>query len=254
MRVFALSDIHLDYEENRLWLSNLSDVDYQSDILILAGDISDETRLVEWCFVALRRKFLKVFFVPGNHDLWVSRNQGMTSFDKFRFLGQLAREHDICTEAHHFGPLSIVPLLGWYDYSFGSPSEQLLQTWVDFRACLWPDKMTAGDVTAHFLSLNQSTLPVQNEVVISFSHFVPRIDLMPDYIPAHYRYIYPVLGSIGLDRQARQLQARRHLHVYGHSHVNRGVTVENIEYTNNAFGYPSEQRISRKQLLCIYEQ
>ncbi|MEZ2221551.1 metallophosphoesterase [Rhizobium sp. RCC_161_2] len=254
MRVFAVSDVHLDYEENRLWLSNLSDVDYQSDILILAGDISDEIRLVEWCFIALRRKFLKVFFVPGNHDLWVTRNQGMTSFDKFRFLGQLAREHDICTEAHHFGPLSIVPLLGWYDYSFGSPGEQLLQTWVDFRACLWPDKMSAEDVTAHFLNLNQSVLSVQNEVVISFSHFVPRIDLMPDYIPAHYRYIYPVLGSIGLDRQARQLQASRHLHVYGHSHVNRGVTVENIEYTNNAFGYPSEQRISRKQLLCIYEQ
>lgn len=254
MRVFAVSDIHLDYEENRLWLSNLSDVDYRSDVLILAGDISDEIRLIEWCFILLQRKFLKVFFVPGNHDLWVHRTQGMTSFDKFRFLGQLAKEHQICTETHHYGPLSIVPLLGWYDYSFGSPSDQLLQSWVDFRACQWPDAMTAQDITAHFLNLNQSVLPVRNEVIISFSHFVPRIDLMPDYIPARYRYVYPVLGSAALDRQARQLQARRHLHVYGHSHVNRGVTVDNIEYTNNAFGYPSEQNISRKKLLCIYEQ
>jgi predicted phosphodiesterase len=254
MRVFAVSDVHLDYEENRLWLSNLSDLDYRSDVLILAGDISDEIKLIEWCFISLQRKFLKVFFVPGNHDLWVNRTQGMTSFDKFRFLGELAREHQICTGVHHYGPLSIVPLLGWYDYSFGLPSEQLLQTWVDFRACQWPDTMTAADITAHFLNLNQSVLSVQNDVVISFSHFVPRIDLMPDYIPARYRYVYPVLGSAGLDKQARQLHARRHLHVYGHSHVNRGVTVENIEYINNAFGYPSEQNISRKQLLCIYEQ
>jgi predicted phosphodiesterase len=254
MRVFAVSDVHLDYEENRLWLSSLSDLDYRSDVLILAGDISDEIKLIEWCFISLQSKFLKVFFVPGNHDLWVNRNQGMTSFDKFHFLMRLAKEHRICTEAYHHGPLSIVPLLGWYDFSFGLPSEQLLQTWVDFRACQWPDTMTAADITAHFLNLNQSVLSVQNDVVISFSHFVPRIDLMPDYIPARYRYVYPVLGSAGLDKQARQLHARRHLHVYGHSHVNRGVTVENIEYINNAFGYPSEQNISRKQLLCIYEQ
>ncbi|MBB3610659.1 metallophosphoesterase [Rhizobium sp. BK602] len=254
MRVFAVSDIHLDYEENRHWLLNLSDVDYRSDILILAGDISNETRLIEWCFISLQRKFLKVCFVPGNHDLWVSRNQGMTSFDKFRSLGQLAKEHQICTEAYHDGPLSIVPLLGWYDYSFGLPNEQLLRSWVDFRACLWPDKMSVADITAHFLRLNQPVLSVQNDVVISFSHFVPRIDLMPEQIPMRYRYVYPVLGSAALDRQIRQLQADRHLHVYGHSHVNRDVVIDSIEYTNNAFGYPSEQRISRKQLLCIYER
>lgn len=254
MRVFALSDIHLDYEENRLWLSNLSDADYRSDILILAGDISDETRLIEWCFSSLQRKFLNVFFVPGNHDLWVSRNQSMTSIEKFQVIGQLARDHRICMEAYHYGPLSIVPLLGWYDYSFGPPSEQLLQSWVDFHACRWPNDMAAADITRHFLDCNQPVLSVRNDVVISFSHFVPRIDLMPDYIPAHFRYIYPALGSAALDEQCRRLKARRRLHVYGHSHLNRGVVVDGIEYINNAFGYPSEQHISRKQLLCIYEQ
>lgn len=254
MRIFTVSDIHLDYEENRHWLSNLSDADYRSDILILAGDISNETRLIEWCFTLLQRKFLKVCFVPGNHDLWVGRDRSMTSFDKFRVLSELAKDHQICTEAYHNGPLSIVPLLGWYDFSFGSPSPQLLRSWVDFRACRWPDKMTVADITAHFLNLNQPVLSVQNEVVISFSHFVPRIDLMPEQIPARYRYVYPVLGSAALDRQIRQLQAHRHLHIYGHSHVNRDIVLDEIEYTNNAFGYPSEQNISRKQLLRIYEQ
>ncbi len=45
MRVFALSDIHIDYHENEQWLSRLSSMDYQEDILILAGDVTDNLRI-----------------------------------------------------------------------------------------------------------------------------------------------------------------------------------------------------------------
>ena len=46
-RVFALSDIHTDYEENANWVRALSVSDYQDDILILAGDISDLPEVIE---------------------------------------------------------------------------------------------------------------------------------------------------------------------------------------------------------------
>jgi predicted phosphodiesterase len=42
MRVFALSDLHIDYEVNAGWVKSLSSVDYLDDVLILAGDISDK--------------------------------------------------------------------------------------------------------------------------------------------------------------------------------------------------------------------
>lgn len=253
MRVFTTSDIHVDYEENRAWIANLSHEDYQSDLLILAGDISDDVRLVDWAFGELRRKFAGIFFVPGNHDLWVRRDTEMTSVDKFHHLLRLAQEHGVATQPFHHRTLSIVPLLGWYDYSFGRPGEQLLNSWLDFRACRWPSEMTAQEIAAYFLSLNRHVLSVENETIISFSHFLPRIDLMPSFVSEQFHFLYPALGSEVIDRQARLLKASRRLHVYGHSHLNRRVIIDHVEYINNAYGYPSEQSITRKDLLCIYQ-
>jgi predicted phosphodiesterase len=41
------------------------------------------------------------------------------------------------------------------------------------------------------------------------------------------------------------------IHIYGHSHVNRNIEVDDICYVNNAFAYPSEENISRKKLHCV---
>lgn len=253
MRVFATSDLHLDYDDNKRWLEHLSTTDYQSDILILAGDISDDITLLTWCFSVLQSKFQQVFFVPGNHDLWVRRSRDITSIDKFEMIRDLANEYNIRMTPHHYGSLSIVPLLSWYDYSFGLPCEKLLKAWMDFHVCDWPNNMQANDISHYFLSLNQPVLSVQNDVVISFSHFMPRIDLMPSGMPQRFKYLYPIMGSAALDEQIRTIQSTKHLHIYGHSHLNRQVVLEGIEYTNNAFGYPSESHISQKQLRQIYE-
>jgi hypothetical protein len=89
------------------------------------------------------------------------------------------------------------------------------------------------------------------DTVITYSHFLPRIDLMPDFIPCASRVLYPILGSSQLDPQLRRLNS--HIHVYGHSHVNRNVKIDGVSYINNAFGYPHETRITSKHLVCIHE-
>lgn len=251
MKVFAVSDVHIDYEENRAWLSALSTKDYQKDILILAGDVTDDHQLLEECFDELAGKFLKVLFVPGNHELWVSRNRALTSIEKFHQILSTANKYNIALEPYHINGLSIVPLLSWYDFSFSTPCKKLMDTWMDFRACVWPNNLSPLGVTQYFLEMNQVHLKITNQTTISFSHFLPRIDLMPHYIPESYRYLYPVLGTVLLEKQIRQL--RPDIHVYGHSHVNRQLTLDGTRYINNAFGYPSEGQISKKKLLCLYE-
>jgi hypothetical protein len=99
--------------------------------------------------------------------------------------------------------------------------------------------------------MNQPLSRPVNNTVISFSHFLPRIDVMPDFIPPQHRILYPVLGTDSLEQQIRQI--RSDIHVYGHSHVNRKIKIDGITYINNAYGYPSETRISAKRLLSIYE-
>lgn len=251
-RVFALSDIHVDYDINKQWLANLSTADYQDDLLILAGDISDSLQLLEWCLKTLAKRFRKVLFVPGNHDVWVIRDgHDKQSLDKFELVCRVVEDCDASMQTLHYGSLSIVPLLSWYDYSFGLPTQELLAMWMDFRACRWPESFSVSDITEYFLNLNEPALGACNDTLISFSHFLPRIDLMPHYIPQNKRFLYPVLGTRMLEKQIRALNPM--IHVYGHSHVNRNVTVDGISYINNAFGYPQETRITAKQLLCIHE-
>lgn len=283
MRVFALSDIHIDYSGNQAWIADLSRIDYQDDVLILAGDITDFLPKLEWCFQTLAACFRQVLFVPGNHDLWVMRDKVVPdSLQKFDLIRQIATDTGVAMQTWSHGSLTVVPLLGWYDYSFGVPGALLQEAWMDFRACNWPDGYDAAAITRHFVQLNLPNLvglPYQPSspnranvfnqhdaglfapsaiavpaappahMVISFSHFLPRIDVMPHYIPPDKRMVYPVLGSSLIEAQVRAIAPQ--IHVYGHSHVNRRILIDGVEYINNAFGYPNETRITAKQLLCI---
>lgn len=253
MRVFALSDLHVDYDVNARWVDAISMSDHQNDVLILAGDVSDSLSLLQWCLETLARRFRQVLFVPGNHDLWVIREtRPMDSLEKFDELSRIAAASGVSMHAFHAHGVAIVPLLGWYDYSFGEPSEDLQAVWMDYRACRWPPNFQAPDIAAHFTGLNATERSTDADTVITFSHYLPRIDLMPSYIPAEHRMLYPVLGATVLEDQLRRLDSS--IHVYGHSHVNRDVEIDGVAYVNNAFGYPQETRITSKRLQCVYER
>jgi predicted phosphodiesterase len=254
MRVFALSDIHIDYEVNAKWIAGLSAADYRDDVLILAGDITDTLRLLDWCLGTLVARFKRVLFVPGNHDLWVVREgREKTSLQKFQEVTAVVESSGASMNPFRERGVSIIPLLGWYDYSFGEPSEELKSMWMDYHACRWPSGMCEKEIAAHFAELNQKNKyeRVDGEKVITFSHFLPRIDVMPMFIPGAKRLLYPILGTTLLESQLRLLNPS--VHVYGHSHVNRNVKIDGVSYINNAFGYPSETWIASKRLLCIYE-
>lgn len=249
MRVLTVSDIHVDYRENWNFVSGVSASDHQDDILILAGDVSHDTRLLARTFRLLRHRFLEVLYVPGNHDLWVHQADASDSLCKFELVNTIARDCGICMTPFSYGDITIVPLAGWYDYSFGVPSAALTEIWADYRACIWPEGFSDDNVAAYFRSLNTFAPRHRAQTVITFSHFLPRIDLMPDFIPEKYRILFPVLGCAGLDEQIRHLNAR--IHIYGHSHLNHQLLKDGVQYINNAYGYPHENHISAKRLLCV---
>ncbi|PCJ23640.1 MAG: metallophosphoesterase [SAR86 cluster bacterium] len=252
MRVFAVSDIHVDYAENLQWVLQLSQQDYQQDILILAGDVSDDMALLEQVFESLQSKFMHLLFVPGNHELWVDKKEHVCSLEKFEAINSLCASRGVHTSLFESNDISFVPLLSWYDFSFGEPDRHLKRAWRDFRACSWPDNMQSSSAVAeYFHQQNIPLLETKNKTVISYSHFLPRIDVMSERIPQDRRRVYPVLGSEKLGLQVCQLNPD--IHVYGHSHVNQNIEIDSIRYVNNAFAYPSESRISRKQLHCVYE-
>ena len=64
-RIFAVSDLHIDYEENRKLVDGWSSMEYRNDVLIVAGDVTDNMTLLETTLKKLQTKFRQVFFVPG---------------------------------------------------------------------------------------------------------------------------------------------------------------------------------------------
>ncbi len=252
MRVFAISDIHIDFLENSRWFYGLSKTDYKEDILILAGDITNKTSSFIRAFVAIKKRFREVFYIPGNHDLWTNRKQNnRDSLENFRLINTIASNCGVKMEPGYFGSLSIVPLFAWYDYTFGKPTQEIQDIWMDYAACKWPEGYDDVSITHLFLSMNEPFLSIKNDHVISFSHFLPRIDLMPVYIPRNKRILFPVLGTELLEKQIRRLGPD--IHIYGHSHVNVRSRKDGIVYINNAYGYPSEKMICAKKLLKIFE-
>jgi hypothetical protein len=61
MRIFAVSDLHTDFAENRSRLRRLSSTCYLKDAVAVAGDIADDLEIIAWTLRTLRSKFAKVF-------------------------------------------------------------------------------------------------------------------------------------------------------------------------------------------------
>lgn len=247
MRLFALSDLHVDYAENDTWVRSLSRQDYRDDVLLLGGDLSSDLPRLEDCLQRLRERFDRVFFVPGNHDLWVRKGDGQDSLGRAERIGEIAQRSGVETRPARIKSLRIVPLLSWYDFSFGQPGEELRRRWADFRLCVWPAGMELGEVARYFHQQNTIEAPLPGETVISFSHFMPRPDALPERVVRQEYFLLPVLGSTALEDQVRVLKPR--YHVFGHSHLNSVRLLNGTTYLNNAFGYPAEHRFTRKALV-----
>ena len=70
-RIFVISDIHVDIPENLRLVESWSASDYRHDVLIVAGDVTDNMSLLKTVLQSLTEKFFKVCFVPGTLALLV---------------------------------------------------------------------------------------------------------------------------------------------------------------------------------------
>jgi hypothetical protein len=266
--VFALSDIHVDIKPNMAWLRTLATTDYADATLILAGDVSDNLDVLRAALSCLCNTFAHVFFVPGNHELWVRHRAFPDSLAKFRQILHLCDAMGVHTAPARVGSPNgthsvwIVPLFSWYmrpeegDGSLFVPKageDPSLQMWSDNYFVRWPamdEGITAAD---YFLRLNEAHVVKQYDApVISFSHFLPRTELIfstsaerqaagiVQTDPAPRFNFSRVAGCTGIEEQIRHLGSV--VHVYGHQHRNRDRVIDGVRYVSRCLGYPREQQ------------
>jgi predicted phosphohydrolase len=231
MRIFAISDLHTDFRDNRALLDRLSPTQYRGDALIVAGDLADRMEIVRETLDFLRGRFAEVFFVPGNHELWV-RGDTRTSVEKFFAVLALCDELGVRTRPAKVGDAWVVPLYGWYHESFDvgdTAAGESLEAWSDHYFCRWPAEIGRPD--EYFAALNARHLRRFEAPVITFSHFLPRRDLLPPVRYLGFRGLPRVAGSPLIEQQLRL--AGSSLHVFGHSHIMEDRVIDGVRYVQN---------------------
>lgn len=242
MRVFAVSDLHADFPDNFTLLKNISDSDFKDDVLIIAGDVADRLERISSTLSLMREKFKEIFYVPGNHELWV-RGESGNSIEKFHTILAVCQDIGVRTAPAGIGIFFIVPLFSWYEENYSREDipnlDAELKAWGDFRYCKWPDGMSS--VSDYMLSLNSTQVAPANSIVISFSHFLPREELLPPGDRLRFKGLPRVAICEGLERRIRRLGSSAH--VFGHSHINLNVVIDGVRYIQNALLYPRERNL-----------
>src|SRR5207302_935357 len=125
-KVFAVSDLHVGYPENRRIVDELRP-ESDADWLLLAGDVAELVADIEWALTVLRRRFDTVIWAPGNHELWTHPRDtvGHRGEARYEHLVQLCRRLGVLTPEDPYpvwdgagGPVTVAPLFVLYDYTF----------------------------------------------------------------------------------------------------------------------------------------
>lgn len=249
MRILAISDLHTDFAENWQLVRQIPESSHTDDILIVAGDIADRTEVIKRTLSLLRSRFKMVFFTPGNHELWV-RNEEYDSIEKLFRILRLCDSLDVKTAPSKVDGVWIVPLFSWYDPAFGvDVTDADLEGWADFHFCKWPEAVQ--NKFEYFFELNLPNIRSYDGPVISFSHFLPRAELLPAREYLRFKGLPGVAGCDLLEKQIRQLNSMTH--VFGHSHINLDCVIDGVRYIQNAFSYPKERASSKLRLKGILD-
>ncbi len=255
MKLYAISDLHLANRVAREALAELPD--FPDDWLILAGDVSERLDHLAAALELLKRRFARLVWVPGNHDLWTIQEGAGASLrgeTKYLALVELCRSLDVLTPEDAYpiwtgeGPCCVIaPLFLLYDYSFRPddvPLEQVV-AWAleEESVCsdefvLHPDPYPSRqawcaarcDQTELRLAALPSTLPT-----ILINHFPLRRDLLRLFRVPRFS---PWCGTRRTEDWHQRFRAL--VVVSGHQHVPCTLWRDGVRFEEVSLGYPRQ--------------
>ncbi|QDZ25818.1 putative metallophosphatase [Chloropicon primus] len=234
-RVFCISDVHIDQHGNIAWFKKLSDENFTNDVVIIAGDVGDTMNALRICLKEFKKRFRRVFFTPGNHDLWIRRDtsDGKMYPDSIAKMGAM---HNVCQELGvDMGPaevaqgIFVVPLFSWYNHTFDERDPTPGGLRYD-SFCQWPPSLGGHlEVWKYFLLMNRERVGRDYKggykgpgtpYVFSMSHFLPRAELP---YPMGVQEMAKAVGCKELDVQIQRIKSD--VHVFGHTHMDMDTTM-----------------------------
>jgi 3',5'-cyclic AMP phosphodiesterase CpdA len=254
--LFAISDLHVAYEENRRIVQGLRP-ETDADWLIVAGDVAERVADIEWALRVLRRRFATVVWAPGNHELWTPSRDPVRLRGERRYahLVELCRGLGVLTPEDEYpiwrgegGPVTVAPLFVLYDYTFrpdgaSTKEEALARAYQAGVVCtdemlLHPDPYPSRDAwCAARIERTERRLAACRTPTVLVNHF--------PLVREPTRVLrYPEFAQwCGSERTAdwhRRFDAVAV--VYGHLHIRRTMWQDGVRFEEVSVGYPREWR------------
>ena len=266
-RLFAISDVHADYAENFDWLrETFRSGGFANDGLIVAGDVGSSMDTLRRTLALCVKYFADVAFVVGNHDLWSERGSpgGGDALAKFDRVMALCVSLGVKTGASLMGGCVVAPILSWHHGSWDTEPEVTgwrnipdhTRCMSDFYRCNFGILSKATDaVAAHFdaangtLEADVAALRAEHPAapLVTFSHFVPRLELVQE---KRFLYLPTLNKAVGSDFLRKRVdRLRPDVHVFGHTHFGWDATLDGVRYLQGCLAYPSE-RERRLSTVC----
>eukprot|EP00438_Fugacium_kawagutii_P003349 Skav228230 [mRNA] locus=scaffold3112:7641:10814:+ [translate_table: standard] len=121
-RVFLLSELRFGHASNEAWVHGIHATKFLDDVLILTGNVADSLRALERGLTALRPKFRRIFYTPGNNEMWITPLESQMFPDSLCKLWAIL---ELCDRLGvDVGPAAVaegvfvVPLFSWYNPEF----------------------------------------------------------------------------------------------------------------------------------------
>jgi predicted phosphodiesterase len=256
--LLAVSDLHVAYEENRSVVQALRPSS-DDDWLIVAGDVGEMFDDIVSTLTLLSRRFARVVWAPGNHELWTPRRDPvqLRGVERYLRLVEMCRGIGVLTPEDPYtvwhgdgGPVTVAPLFLLYDYSFraagiATKEQALAQAHDAGVVCtdeflLHPDPFPSREAWCWSrIAETERRLagcdPSLRSVLVNHYPLVRE----PTRLLRHQEFAQ----WCGTDRTADwHLRFRAAVVVYGHLHIPRTTWHDGVRFEEVSLGYPREWR------------
>lgn len=256
MKLYAISDLHIGHAANRKALESLPN--HPDDWLIIGGDVGESCAHLQYTLDTLNRRFQQLIWVPGNHELWMWRDDGgLRGVAKYQALVEICHQHGVLTPEDPYvlwhgdgGTHLLAPLFLLYDYTFCPPEvtradtvqwaadsgvvcvdEELLSPEPFATRSAWCDVRCAVSEQRLERAVEENDCPL---ILINHFPLMQRLASLP-LIPRFSIWC-------GTQRTERwHIRFRARIVVSGHLHIRRTDWIDDVRFEEVSFGYPLRQ-------------
>jgi predicted phosphodiesterase len=255
VKLFAISDLHVGHPDNRRALELFSA--RPDDWLILGGDIGETEEDLDVTLRTLQRKFARLIWVPGNHELWTLPHRETARGEaKYMRLVELCRRYNVLTPEDPYvvwngegGRHVIAPLFLLYDYSFrpdNIPREQALSWASDaglectdehvLHSDPYPSKEAWCEARCLATAARlEATVAEHPYPLVLINHFPLRQELA----------VLPMIPRFSIWCGTRRThdwhkRFRADVVVFGHLHIPQSRVIDGARFEEVSLGYPRQ--------------